>query len=323
MRKIFIFLAVVSIAGGAVFAEEGVLIDFNDLVDDYQGQHQATLWDYSSIAGTRFTEEQKAAMNTSLYVPNWDVVFSSSSKTVTTERLSQVRAATVGDNSPQFAGSQVMGVRVYYPTGTFNSYAWVKPPFKIPLYATDSSTENAPRGDQFVGFGVLRNVGVIKEVKMNVRGLNYPMGAAVVLRNENGETQQIPLGHLEFTGWRELSWVNPNYITDVRDREVKKYPLYPRSAPSIALDSMQFYRDAEQQGGDFLVYVKNIVVIYDQAILQGFDTDLDHEGIWGILKEREEERNKAELLRLGDKQVLYYIEEQKQHKDAEEETPEQ
>jgi len=319
MRRIFIFLAVVLIVSGAVLAEEGVLIDFSELVDDYQGQHQATLWDYSSIAGTRFTEEDKAAMNTSLYVPNWDVSFSSSSETTTTERLSQIRAATVGDNSSQFAGNQVMAVRVHYPTGAFNSYAWVKPPFEIPMYATTSdSAENASRGEQFVGFGVLQNVGVIKEVKVNVHGLNYPMGAAVILRNENGETQQIPLGHLEFTGWRELSWVNPNYITDVRDREVKKRPLYPRLAPSIALDSLQFYRDAEQEGGDFLVYVKDIVVIYDQAVLEGFDVDLDHEGIWGILKEREEERQKAELLRLGDKEVLYYIEEQKQHKDAEE-----
>jgi len=323
MRKIFIFLAVVSIATGATFAEEGVLIDFNELVDDYQGQHQATLWDYSSIAGTRFSEEQKAAMNTSLYVPNWDVVFSSSSKTVTTERFSTVLLATVGDNSPQFAGAQVMGVRVHYPTGTFNSYAWVKPPFEIPIYATSDLAEDAPRGAQFVGFGVLQNVGVIKDIKVNVYGLNYPMGMAIVLRNENWETQQYPLGHLEFTGWRELSWVNPNYITDVRDREVKKFPLYPRSAPSIALDGIQFYRDAEQEGGDFLVYVKDIVITYDQAILLGFDTDLDHEGIWGILKKREDDRRKAELLRLGDKELLYYIEEQKQHKDAEEETPAQ
>jgi len=323
MRKIFIFLAVVSITGGAIFAEEGVLIDFSELLDDYQGQHQATLWDYSSIAGTRFSEEQKAEMNTSLYVPNWDVTLSSSSKTVTTESFSYALPATVLDNSPQFAGEQVMAVRVHYPTGTFNSYAWVKPPFEIPMYATSDLTENAPRGEQFVGFGVLQNVGAIRDIRMNVHGMNFPMAVAVVLRNENQETQQYPLGHLEFSGWRELSWVNPNYIADVRHREVRRYPLYPRNVPSVALDSIQFYRDAEQEGGDFIVYMKDIVVTYDQAILQGFDTDLDHEQIWGIIKEREEERRRAELLRLGDKQVLYYIEEQKRHKDAEETPPAQ
>jgi len=322
MRKIFIFLAVVSIASGTIFADEEVLIDFSQLVDDYQGQHQATLWDYSSIAGTRFSEEEKATMNTSLYVPNWDVDFSNSSKTITTESFSYVRSAVVGDNSPQFAGDQVMAVRVNYPRGTFNSYAWIKPPFEIPIYSTSDLAEDAPRGEQFVGFGVLQNVGVIRDIKMNVYGLNYPMSVAVVLRNENRETQQYPFGHLEFSGWRELTWVNPNYIINVRDREVKKLPLYPRNVPSVALDSIQFYRDAEQEGGDFIVYVKDIVVTYDQAVLQGFDTDLDHEEIWGILKEREEERRRAALLRLGDEQILYYIEEQKQHKDAEE-TPAQ
>ena len=318
MRKIFIFLVVVLVLTGAIFAEESVLIDFNVLVDDYQGQHQATLWDYSSMAGTRFSEGEKAEMNTSLYVPNWNVIFSSSSRTVTTERFSEVLPATVGSNSPQFAGEQVMGVRVHYPTGTFNSYAWVNPPFEIPIYSVSDLAEDTSRGEQFVGFGVLQNVGVIKDIKVHVYGLNYPMGMAVVLRNESRETQEYPLGHLEFTGWRELSWVNPNYIADVRNREMRNYPLYPRDVPSIALDSMQFYRDAEQEGGDFLVYVKDIVVTYDQAVLLDFDTDLNHEELWGVLKKRMEDRRKAELLRLGDEQILYYIEEQKQHKDAEE-----
>jgi len=318
MRKIFIFLAVVSIVSGTVSADESVLIDFNELVDDYQGQHQATLWDYSSMAGTRFTEEQKAAMQTSLYVPNWEVIFSSSSQTVTTKRFSDVLRASVGDNSPQFAGNQVMGVRVHYPTGAFNSYAWVKPPFEIPFYATSDLTDNAPMGEQFVGFGVLQNVGVVKDIKMNIYGMNYPMEVSLVLRNENRETQHYPLGHLEFTGWRELSWVNPNYITDVRDRELTRHPLYPQNVPSIVLDSIQFYRNAEQEGGDFLVYVKDIVVTYDKAVLLDFDTDLNHEEIWGIQMKREEDRRRAFLMRMGDAQVLYYIEEQKQHKDAEE-----
>lgn len=317
MKKILVFLAALLIVSGAAFAEESVLIDFNDLLDDYQGEHQATLVDFSSVAGTRFTEEEKAAMNTSLFVPNWDVQLSSSSRTVTNDRYSYVRAVTVGENATQFAGNQVMGVRVHYPEGTFNSYAWVKPPFAIPAYATSPVVEDAPRGDQFTGFGVVKNVGVIKNVKVNVYGMNYPMGMAVVLRTENEETQQLPMGYLNFDGWRELTWNNPNYITEVRNREIKKFPLYPRSAPSVTLDSLQFYRDAMQEGGDFIVYVKDIVVTYDQAIIQDVDTDLNHEEVWGILAQREEERRNAELSRLGNLQVLRYLEGQKMHQEPE------
>ncbi len=317
MKKILVFLAAILIVSGAAFAEESVLIDFNELLDDYQGEHQGTLVDFSSVAGTRFTEEEKAEMNTSLYVPNWDVVLSSSSRTVTNNRFSYVRVVTVGESAAQFAGNQVMGVRVHYPEGSFNSYAWVKPPFAIPAYATSPVIEDAPRGDQFTGFGVVKNVGVIKNVKVNVYGMNFPMGMAVVIIDEQEKTQQMPLGYLNFDGWRELTWQNPNYITEVRNRTIKQVPLYPRSAPSITLESLQFYRDAMQEGGDFIVYVKDIVVTYDQAVIQDVDTDLNHEEVWGILAQREEDRRNAELNRLGNLQVLRYLEEKKMHQEPE------
>ena len=317
MKKILVFLAAILIVSGAAFAEESVLIDFNELLDDYQGEHQGTLVDFSSVAGTRFTEEEKAEMNTSLYVPNWDVVLSSSSRTVTNNRFSYVRVVTVGESAAQFAGNQVMGVRVHYPEGSFNSYAWVKPPFAIPAYATSPVIEDAPRGDQFTGFGVVKNVGVIKNIKVNVYGMNFPMGMAVVIIDEQEQTQQMPLGYLNFDGWRELTWQNPNYITEVRNRTIRQVPLYPRSAPSITLESLQFYRDAMQEGGDFIVYVKDIVVTYDQAVIQDVDTDLNHEEVWGILAQREEERRNAELNRLGNLQVLRYLEEKKMHQEPE------
>jgi hypothetical protein len=138
----------------------------------------------------------------------------------------------------------------------------------------------------------------------------------IVLINEQQETQQSPLGSLNFDGWRELSWQNPNYISEVRNREIRKVPLYPRSAPSVTLESLQFYRDAMQEGGDFIVYVKDVVMTYDQAIIQDVDTDLNHEEVWGILAQREEERRNAELSRLGNIQVLRYLEKQKMHQEA-------
>ena len=318
MKKIIVFLAVLFIFSGAAFAEESVLIDFNDLVDDYQGQHQATLVDFSSIAGTRFTEEEKAAMNTSLYVPNWEVKLSSSSRSNVNDRLSYVRAVTVGENATKFAGEQVMGIRVHFPEGPFNSYAWVKPPFDIPAYATSPVIEDAPKGDQFTGYGVLKNVGVIKSIKVDVYGMNYPMGFSLILVDDNERKSQIPLGYLDFDGWRELVWNNPNYVSDVRNRELTRYPLYPRSAPSITLDSLQFYKDAMQEGGDFITYVKDIKVVYDLAVIQDVDTDLNHEEIWGILADREEARRTAELNRLGNQQVLRYLESKKMDKSEEE-----
>ena len=103
----------------------------------------------------------------------------------------------------------------------------------------------------------------------------------------------------------------------MRNRELKREPLYPRSAPSITLDSIQFYRDAMQEGGDFISYVKDISVVYDQAVIQDVDQDLNHEEVWGILGEREEQRRTAELKRLGDLEVLRYLESQKMDRGGE------
>jgi hypothetical protein len=72
-----------------------------------------------------------------------------------------------------------------------------------------------------------------------------------------------------------------------------------------------------QEGGDFISYVKDVTVVYDQAIIQDVDTDLNHEEVWGILSQREEERRNAELNRLGNLQVLRYLEEQKMHQEPE------
>ena len=206
---------------------------------------------------------------------------------------------------------------MHFPDQPFNSYAWIKPPFAIPAYATSSVGENPERGNQFNGLGVVKNVGVLKSVKVNVYGMNHPLGMAVVLRNEVGRTFEIPLGHLDFDGWREVSWHNPNYVDDVRNRTLKKEPLYPRSAPVIILDSIQVFKDAMQDGGDFIGYAKDITITYDQAIIERLDSDLEHEEIWGILEDREAMRRNFETIRLSNKEVLRFLEEKKMHKETE------
>lgn len=320
MKRFFsLMLLMVLFLTGSVFAEETVLINFSDLIDDYQGQNKATLMDFSTVAGTRYTEEEKAAMQTSLLVPNWEVKLTSSSQTVVNNTLSYVLGVPVQNDVNNFAaaGDQVMGIRVHFPEGSFNSYAWVKPPFEIPAYAT-STVDNEPiRGDQFSGYGVVKNVGVLKSVKVRVYGMNFPMGLGLVFKDARENKQSIFLSYLNFDGWRELEWNNPNYITEVRNREIRTEPLYPKSQPSMTLDSLYIYRDAMQEGGDFISYVKDITLVYDQAVLDELNSDIDHESTWNILADREEARRNAELKRLGNVQVLRYLETQKMHSDEE------
>lgn len=304
------------IASFAVYAEESVLIDFSTLAADTDdGENSATLVDFSDKAGTSFTEEEKEYMKTSLsignpedpeqYPGNWEVVLSSSSRTVNNQRYSMTRPAPVKEGATRFGGQPVLGVRIHFPTDPFNSWAVIQPPFEIPAYEGED-------GNQFVEYGVVKNVGVLKNVSINVLGKNFPNGLGIILEDQNNVEHNIFMGYLDFDGWRTLTWENPNYIQDVRDREIKKYPLYPRTSPMMKLKGLIVYKDAAQEGGDFISYFKDISITYDKAILD-LESDIDDEALWNILSDREKARRQAEYVRLGNQQVLQYLEEQKMH----------
>jgi len=222
-------------------------------------------------------------------------------------------------NGEDMANKKILGVRIHFPTEPFNSWAIIEPPFDIPAYADKDSLQNGKlvvadadkgKGEKFNGYGVVKNVGVLKSLSITVYGSNFPNGLGVVLEDQDGNQQTVFMDYLEFDGWRTLTWNNPNYVSDVRNRELRKFPLYPKGEPFLKLIGIIVYRDAAQEGGDFVTYIKDMKVTYDKAIL---DTtrDINDESIWGILQQRAEARRLAELKRLGNVQVLRFIEQQK------------
>ncbi len=325
MRRsvLFVLIAVMTLGTVAV-ADEAVLIDFAQLVRNYPADNPAhneqTLLDYSSVAGTSFTDEEKLEMRVSLAIDSWEINLASSSSSVTTVSNSMVRSAPVREGASRFGGETVMGIRVNFPTEPFNSWALIRPPFEIPAYADiqevqgDGTLEvpqdEVGRGRKFDGIGVVKNVGVLRSVSMNVHGLNFPHGISIILQDENNREQEIFLGNLQFDGWRTLEWRNPNYISEVRNRELRVFPLYPNLTPMRKLIGIRIYRDAAQTGGDFITYIKDVSLTFDRAVLQ-LERDVDDESVWGILQERERSRREAELRRLGNIQVLRYLEQRR------------
>ncbi len=330
-RLVTLIGAFLLLTGVVLFAETSVLIDFTKLAADTKlgnsdtpTENAATMIDFSNVAGASFSDEEKAQMKTSLALNNWEVVLAPSSRTIENISLSMTREAKTSANAKPFNGEEmanltVLGIRVHFPTAPFNSWAIVKPPFEIPAYADKTELqgdklvvpdEEKGRGRKFDGYGVLKNVGVIKSISVTVYGSNFPNGFGLILEDQNNEEQQIFIDYLNFDGWRTLTWKNPNYISEVRNRQIKRYPLYPKSAPFVRLVGLIIYRDAAQEGGDFITYVKDIKITYDKAVLE-LQRDIDDESIWGILQARQEARRAAELRRLGNLQVLRYLEKQK------------
>ena len=335
MKRLCILIGVAFLLMSALaFADTDTLIDFTNLAADVSlsneaapTENEATLVDFSGVAGSSFDEQLRKQMKTSLAIENWEVQLASSSRTVRNQSRSFTREAVTRPDAPDFQGETmsgitVMGVRVHFPLPTFNSYAIIKPPFEIPAYSLKTELQGdgelaevqGDMGTKFDGFGVIKNVGVIKSVEATVYGSNFPNGFGIILKDQDEVEQDIFMDYLEFDGWKTLVWNNPNYISEVRNREIRKYPLYPKSEPFTKLVGMILYRDSMQEGGDIIAYVKDIKVTYDKAVLRP-ERDIDDEAIWGILSERQEARKAAELRRLGNLQVLRFLEQQKMHEE--------
>jgi hypothetical protein len=333
MRKLCILIAIGLILAGAAFADKSVLIDFSKLAADAKvgdakanNEHTATMVDFSDVAGSSYDEAIRKAMKTSLAIENWYVQLASSSRTVGNQAMSYTKESKLKANAKTFDGEEmanktVMGVRIHFPLPLYNSYALILPPFEIPAYSNKTELRGdkvldvaGDTGTKFDSFGVVKNVGILKSVEATLYGSNFPNGFGVVVKDQDGVEQTIFLDYLEFDGWRKLVWNNPNYITEVRNREVRKYPLYPKSEPFLKLVGLVFYRDSMQDGGDIVTYVKDIKITYDKALLES-QRDINDEAIWGILTARQEARKAAEIKRLGNMQVLRTLEKQKMHKE--------
>jgi hypothetical protein len=267
--------------------------------------------DFANVRFTgSFTDDQKDSMKTSLAIENWEVLLSSSSRTILNMVSSDTREAT----SKQFG--TVMGVRVHFPVENFNSSAVVKPPFEIPAYEPhDGEGETAEASDTNTkfeeGYGVLKNVGTIKSVAVNVYGLNFPHALFTQILDDNGNQKSLFMGYLNYDGWGELRWDNPAYIQEVRNRDLRLFPLYPDSMPFIKFAGFEIKRDASRKGGDFITYFKDVKVIYDKAVLDT-ERDIDDEALWKIIQDRETARKLWQMERFGEEQVLRYIDGRKQ-----------
>ena len=327
MKRIYYFAAAAMLLAGTFsFAKESVVIDFTkldaDIVADENGnptENSRTVMDFSVAAGATFTDEQKSLMKTSFALNNWEVVLNSSAKNVQSLAVSQVVAAPVkAEADVPFAGSKVMGVRVKFPTWANNANARIVPPFEVQAYEVlADADENGNRNDQTDeqkgkylfedGYGLVKNVGTIKSIACTVMGMNFPHTLYVLLKDNDNVERRYIMGSLFFDGWKTLVWNNPDYISEVRTREIRIYPVYPRGMPFVKFTGFQVCRDANDIGDDFIGYFKDVKVIYDLAVLTT-NRDIDDEDVWGIITKKESDRQNAEMAKFANKQVMRSLE---------------
>ncbi len=331
MKKYLSFvLVLLLVAGSFTFGEKATLIDFAsldpDIGMDANGEatiHSRTSMDYSEVSAISFDDTQKAMMRTSLALTDWEVVLNDSARTAQNLRYSMVKSApTVAG---PYAGQNVMGVRVLFPTAPVNANARIEPAFNIPAFEPMADIDEngqvvagteqpgkfrfRKQEEDAVAYGVLDNVGTLKEISVTTMGNNYPHALYVLLEDNDGIERRYYMGTLNFDGWKNLIWRNPNYLTDIRNREIRVYPIYPRGLPFVKFNGLLVTRDASHVGGDFIGYFKQVDIIYDRAVAQ-VDRDILDEDLWGIITEQEEKRQAREVSLFGNVQVDRFIEQE-------------
>ena len=341
MKKSYVLsAAVMMLFSASVFAKESTLIDFTMLDADINikaqdsdveiPENSRTIMDYGIAAGATFDQDQKDLMKTSLYLGEWEVKLNSSAQTVSALAQSTVVPAPVRDSAKvPFAGKNVMGVRVVFPSANYNANAKIVPPFDIPAYeplsTADENGNRQPQTDEqkasgrtlfeaddddSPAYGLVKNVGTIKSIAVTTMGMNFPHGLYVMRTDTDNVTRRYFMGYLGFDGWKTLTWNNPDYISEVRTREIRVYPIYPRGLPFVKFAGFQITRDAAHIGDDFIGYFKDVKIIYDKAELTS-ERDIADEDLWGIVTKKETARQNLEMSRFGNKQVNRYLEKSK------------
>ncbi len=323
--------------------------DFASVSTHDKKQHIPTLVDYSAIAGSNFSQADIKKMATSLAIDNWVVQLNSSASTVENKGFSYTKewhtkyvgvlrnelaedatvtagaAADKDFEKNDTTGFTVMGVRIHFPETAFNNWALIKPPFEIPAYeditadykgtllADADKAKEKGKGNKFLnGYGVVRNVGILKSINLRVYGCQFKNSIAVLLKDENDVVTEYQMPqYLDFDGWRKLTWTNPNYISNAANRDLYIVPLYPKSEPFKKIYGFRVYRQGDQFGGDFVTYIKDVIITYDKAVLDRDNMPIDNEEAWGILSAKREAAKKREFSKIGQTQILRYLERQK------------
>jgi hypothetical protein len=237
-------------------------------------------------------------------ISNWKIELADSAATTRNIILSYIKPVI----SKRFGDKAVLGARIHFIEGRFLSWASIAPPYEFYVSYDNGAFVNTESGaENEFPTGLLVNVGSVKYVNAWAYGLNYQHMLSVKTKNRDNNYQEYYLGSLYYDGWRNLTWLNPEFADKLEDRILKRVPLYPKALPYIILDSFIVYKPQIEEGGDFFVYVKDCVFEFERALIRE-DVDIDDEAVWGVLATERMTKRIRDLRLLSDKIQLFKLE---------------
>lgn len=274
-----------------------VLVDFTTIGAETD---EPTKVDFSGAFVLNLPQEEASKLVVDYALNNWRVHVQNSIRFPNIISASFAKAVEV--TGGEYQGQVVLGARFTFPAYPYEMTSEIVPPF-----AADISRE------EFVGKGTLRNVGLVRSAYLTVYGLNQPERIFVVTEDSAGNEYEYSFGDLKFVGWRTLEWTNPNYLEDVRAREIQSLPLYPQASADRRFKSIKIRRSGIYGTQDFVTYVRDVKVTFDKALDDTLLTDIDNEAVWGITNSRRGLRDAVVFQRTLVDRYLEYLEARKKY----------
>jgi len=239
-----------------------VIISFLLLSTFAQESNERKLFDASVLAETRWEGQNVTASNAA---ENWTIEVIGAAK-YSAKKASFIKSTKDG----------MIGIKIEMSNDVFEGkpiYFVVKPEIYPQLTETDS------------GNGRLTNVADIRSVRITGVTLGYEAEIIpeVFRYNRYKEEVDIPCGKFKsnegIVGKRpfDITWNNPEYISEPSKREVKVKPVYPNNNSEIFLRGIGIRAPVNNRY--VIVYLDKIFVTADKA----YETErAEDEEIWGL-----------------------------------------
>lgn len=294
--RLSLFAAVVLVSLPLFLAavEEWPIVDFGFYEERINKEYQSFMTNTS-----RYLKDGRPNFlldSSIMMLSNWQVVIQSSGL-----RVPHILNSSVKKVMSQEHKQTVLGARIQFPQTRQNDRALIQPQFEFHAFNKKGNFTNLSNG-------IVANVGLIKEISVWVKGRNYPFDFAMRLQSEKNVMEEYFFGNLLFDNWRLLTWKNPNYVDAVKDRVLVRKPLYPKEIPYFRFKSFVLYRQMDQIGGDFVLYIKNASIVYEKFAETLKDSDINDEDEWKIMQKRANDMMEREQNRLADKADIYRTE---------------
>ena len=272
------------------------LINFTELVDT------PLSYSYGASLGIQLESSETEQLVQSYNLENWKVVVQSSMRYPQVLAKSMVKVSDVKGGIYQ--GQQVLGIRAYFPNYNYDMAIEIMPPYSPFNAIFQEGGFNAYKNK-----GYLSNVGDIYKATVTVYGLRQEEHLFIVTEDSKGNTYEYSFGPLNFIGWREMIWENPNYL--IKDTSARiNLPIYPQYSSDLVLKSIKIVHSSYHSNPDFVTYFRDINIIVDEAETS-IDTDIESEEIWEIIKENTYERSSVKIKALDMELYFDFLEKRK------------